>query len=527
MTQISLSEAQAKDYDTCVIGAGAAGLALAFALGRAGLKVLVIEQGGFNSGEIDETIDRDEIVSRDTHDPRQRTNREAVGGTLLGWGGRCVPFDPEDFSTQSGRHAHPWPISFDDYAKWVAPAAEFLDSDTEFEKPAPAGWPSVEGVSVERVELLNALGQADALQDRLQQGREPVDLLKQAQLLSMRWSGGPQARVRELELLHEGQTTTLPCQQVVLACGGLETTRLLLLDQAARPGAFGGVSGALGRYYMGHLTGAVAEIIFRDPAVCSGFGYQSENGHSPYRRRFVLTGDAPSNVAFWIENLAQADPRNRSGEISAKYLLKGSDGLGQAGAHIANVLRDPVGVIDAMRSGAKRFSAEIARRPQRLVARGTGPYALAYHAEHFPEHDSRVMLSDDVDQTGRRRLKVDFRYGVRTVQTLIDAHKLLAQRVQLANAADISLPDDHTLAEAITRKSRDGYHQIGLTRMSADPQDGVVDSNCRVHGTGNLFVASAAVFPVSGQANPTLSVVAMALRLADHIAAKHRAGLAA
>ncbi len=527
MTQISLSEAQAKDYDTCVIGAGAAGLALAFALGRAGLKVLVIEQGGFNSGEIDGTIDRDEIVSRDTHDPRQRTNREAVGGTLLGWGGRCVPFDPEDFSAQSGRHMHPWPISFEDYARWIAPAAEFLDSDTEFQKPAPAGWPLVEGVSVERVELLNALGQADALQERLKQGREPVDLLKQAQLLSMRWSEGPRPQVQRLEILHDGQTATLPCRQVVLACGGLETTRLLLLDQAVRPEAFGGSSGTLGRYYMGHLTGAAAEITFRNPGVCTGFGYQSESSHSPYRRRFTLTGDAPSNIAFWVENLDSSDPRNQSGEISMKHLLKRPGGVERSGAHIANILRDPVGVLDAVRSGAKRFSAEIARRPQRLVTRGAGPYALAYHAEHFPEYDSRVILSDTMDQTGRYRLKIDFRYGQRTVLALVNAHKLLSQRLQSAGAAELTLPNDETLAETIIRKSRDGYHQIGLTRMSVDPKDGVVDSNCRVHGADNLFVASASVFPVSGQANPTLSVVAMALRLADHIAATYRAGLAA
>lgn len=526
MTQVSLTEAQATEYDTCVIGAGAAGLALALALGRSGLRVLVIEQGGFDPGEIKPTDLRDEILSPETHDTRQCTNREAVAGTLMGWGGRCMPFDPEDFSARSGRHTHPWPIPFEDYARWIAPAAAFLDTDPNFLETAPPGWPSVAGVSIERVERLNSGGQAGELQARLKQSREPVDLLKHTRLLSMRWSNGTENRVRALEILHEGRPVTLPCRQVVLACGGLETTRLLLLEQAAHSPAFRGLSESLGRYYMGHLTGAVAEVVFRDPENCRAFGYRTGSGQSPYRRRLTLTRDAPSNIAFWIENLAPSDPRQNSGEMSFKHLLTSPRRLENPGSHIANVLSDPAGALDAIRSGARRFSTQTARRPQRLVVRGRGPYALAYHAEHFPEFESRVTLSDNMDQTGRRRLKIDFRYGDRTIQALIDGHKLLAQRLKAENVAEMVLPEDDEFAEAIIEKSRDGYHQIGLTRMSDDPSDGIVDANCRVHGTRNLYIASASVFPVSGQANPTLSVVAMALRLADHIVENHRTGSA-
>ena len=78
------------------------------------------------------------------------------------------------------------------------------------------------------------------------------------------------------------------------------------------------------------------------------------------------------------------------------------------------------------------------------------------------------------------------------------------------------------MAQRIAAQSRDGYHQIGLTRMALEPTQGVVDPTCRVHGTKNLFVASAAIFPVSGQANPTLSVVAFALRLAEFLCETHK-----
>ncbi|MBO9403197.1 GMC oxidoreductase [Shimia sp. R9_3] len=517
MTTVTLQTALSKNYDVCVIGAGAAGLALALSLGQAGMKVLVIEQGGFDEGTIDPSERRDLHLSTDTHDPRHRTNREAVAGTLLGWGGRCMPFDPEDFAQARSRHKHPWSISFNDYARWIAPAAEFLKADSTFRYSSLPNGPDIPGVCLEKVELLNAQDQATNLQERLKNGLEPIDLLPRTRVLSFRWEASEKHQVRGLTLTHAGQTCVLPCKKLVLACGGLETTRMLLLEKAAHPKIFASTENALGRYYMGHLTGGMAEITFTDPQLAKQFGYQSGRGRSPYRRRFCLSNGAPSNVAFWLENLHPEDPRQSSGEISLKKLLKKPKGLEDAGNHIANVLKDPIGASNILRSAAQRFLPPSMRRPQRLALVGRGPYILAYHAEHFPEPESQVTLSEERDKFGQRMLQIDFRYGQRTIDALMAGHKLLAKRLKAANVAEITLPEDEAFAKAIEDKARDGYHQAGLTRMSATPGSGVVDSNCCVHGTDNLYVASASVFPVSGQANPTLSVVAMSLRLADHL----------
>lgn len=517
MSCVSLQEARLTEYQICVVGAGAAGLALATSLGHAGLRVLVIEQGGFDEGTIDEAVSKDLYVSKDTHDPRHKTNREAVTGTLLAWGGRCMPFDPEDFEKDSERHSHPWPIGYQDYRKWIAPAARFLRSDSEFDHPISDTCPEMEGVTVKRVELLNALDHAPRLQDRLKQGHEPIDLLPNTLVTSFVWDRKDGNRVRELIIKHGGEVSSLPCKRVVLACGGLETTRTLLLEQSKNPDIFCDASNTLGRYYMGHLTGGMAEISFHSPRLAKLFGYQHHKGQNPYRHRLALSSGAPANVAFWLENLASDDPRQTSGEISLKSLLKNPANLKDPQSHLVNVIKDPLGASNVIRSAAQRFMPPSMRRPQRLAHAGCGPYMLAYHAEHFPEAESQVTLSDKVDFTGRRMLTIDFRYGMRTIDALIQNHKLLAERLKDAGVADVTLPPDDAFAEAIATKSRDGYHQIGLTRMSASPETGVVDPNCRVHGTENLFVASASVFPVSGQANPTLSVVAMALRLADHL----------
>jgi choline dehydrogenase-like flavoprotein len=519
MTQVSIAEAQARDYDTCVIGAGAAGAALAIALNEAGQSVLVVERGGDSDGLIAQSDDLHHIVSPDTHDMRWQTNREAVGGTLHGWGGRCMPFDPEDFQTLPEKGTSGWPISYEEYTKWVPPAAKFLETDPKFEEPAPSSWPNVEGVRVDRVERLNTLGQASALQIYLSQRTTGPDILTGTDLLSTIWAGpaGVQ-RINMLELKKDGEYFTLPCKQVVLACGGLETTRQLLLAQDAQSDLFGGPSGPLGRYYMGHLTGSIATITFKNPALARGFAYsQPEGMGSPYRRRFVLTADTPANVAFWIENMPPQDPHHRSGELSFKYLLAQRGLAPRATEHLANILRDPLGVAAAVSSVFRKIINRNARHPQRLATLPDAPYALAYHGEHFPEYSSRVTLSDQTDKEGRRKLNVDFEYGDKTVSALADSHRMLAKRLEDSGAAQIHLPPNDSIEEAIRTKARDGYHQAGLARMSVSPLNGVVDANCRVHGTSNLFVASAAVFPVSGQANPTLSVVALALRLADHL----------
>lgn len=525
MGKINISDALSHDYDTCVIGAGAAGLALAISLGQAGQRVLVIERGGYDQGDIEPSDALFDISSPLAHDPRQKTNREAVGGTLHGWGGRCMPFDPEDFDPKPDAPMLGWPIPYEEYEKWIAPAASFLETDPQFSEPPPQAWENIQGLRADRVERLNASRQVNALQAWLQGEHTPFDLLENTDLIRMTWAVPHGTRqVAAMVLEHNGARFSLPCRQIVLACGGLETARQLLLAQALRPDLLGGSAGPLGRYYMGHLTGSVATITFANADLANGFAYARTPEHSsPYRRRLTLTEGAPANTAFWIENIDADNPLHQSGEISFKHLATRGIHASQSKDHIANVLRDPKGIVDALRSGTSRRSQGNKRHPQRLITHRGPSYALAYHSEHFPLYDSHVRLSDATDAKGRQKLIVDFQYGEETLQALAENHLLLARRLKDVGLAQLDLPPTDSLQDAIRSQARDGYHQAGLARMSAFPKDGVVDPNCRVHGTSNLFVASAAVFPVSGQANPTLSVVALALRLAHELVSKSQA----
>ncbi|MCR9089535.1 MAG: GMC oxidoreductase [Rhodobacteraceae bacterium] len=518
MAVISPGEARDRVFDVIIVGAGAAGAAVAQTCAGAGHSVLLVEEGGMslpNDGP-DPNAEH-EIPSSSPHDPRAMTNCIAVGGALHRWGGRCVPFDPEDFGPRRLTSEPGWPIDYDDYARWVAPAAEFLETDPVFTTPPPAGWEGQDHLRADRVERLNALHQLSHLQDTL--SAPGIALLTKVAVVELLVeTGGGRAKLTGLTASDGTTRFGLRAGRVVLACGGLETTRLLLLARRAHPEAFGGEDGALGRYYMGHLTGSVARFTFQNPADIAAFRYAENGLASPARRRIMLTtADLPS-VAFWLENSAIEDPRHRSGELSAKHLLGGGDRFHGFGGHLRNIVADPKGMLEGLGAALRRRRHPERRHPDRLTAKG-GDLRLAYHAEHLPLSDSRVRLAETEDRFGRPKLRIDFVYGDATVDGVVAAHRQLSDALAGAGLATVvPAGDGAALKEQVIAQARDGYHQIGLTRMSANPTNGVVDADCKLHGVDNLFVASGSVFPVSGQANPTLSVVAFALRLGAHLA---------
>ncbi|MBM7069081.1 GMC oxidoreductase [Actibacterium sp. 188UL27-1] len=518
MPLVAAQTARAKSYDICVVGAGAAGLALGFAATTHGLSVLIVDRGEVDPPDVP-NADDEHVFGTDTpHDPRAKTNSDALGGTLHRWGGRCVPFDPQDFDDRGETALPRWPISYGDYAKWIEPAATFLGSGSVFTSPPPEPWFDAPGLSADRVEHLNDPNHVNRVQERAKNDPNGPDIVTQT-LARMVCVIGARSQI---ELQTAGELWTPDAAEIVLAAGGLETARLLLVAQAQNPGLFGGSNGPLGRYYMGHLTGSVGELTFGKASHVTVFGY-AQFGPTQARRRIMLDPEDWTNTAFWIENTAPDDPRHRSGELSFKHLIANRGRSGDLSAHMRNILTDPFGVPNAVRSALYRRLRPHSRYPNRLIARGRGPYRLCFHAEQRPLPHNRVQLSNAKDRHGQPKLKIDFHYDDDTIRALVRDHRRLADRLNAANLATLDLPDDDAvMAKNIAQQSRDGYHQIGLTRMADTPIQGIVDRNCKVHDVQNLSIASAAIFPVSSQANPTLSVVAFALRLADFLCERHK-----
>ena len=156
--------------------------------------------------------------------------------------------------------------------------------------------------------------------------------------------------------------------------------------------------------------------------------------------------------------------------------------------------------------------------PTIIVRPRANLFSLDFNAEQVPNPDSRVRLSEQTDPFGMPRLMIDWRYTDADVKTVASAFRLLQRDVARSTLGELTLePDEADIEAVIRRDGAYGGHHIGTTRMGDDPTTGVVDPNCRVFGVHNLYVAGSAVFPTSGQANPTLTIVALAIRLARHL----------
>jgi hypothetical protein len=323
--------------------------------------------------------------------------------------------------------------------------------------------------------------------------------------------------------------------------GGVETTRLLLRAQQDWLGAFGGVGGALGRYYMGHLSGKIASIEFHDPASIADLDFKLDQSGAYHRRRFMLTAEAQLqhqvlNAAFWPDNPSFYDPRHGSGVLSSVFLALAFPPTGRRllpegirlahtgprpyplAAHLRNaIVGAPRGALDSVRILRDRFIRK-PRKPGFLVSNRSGKYALHYHAEQIPHPDSRITLTRETDSFGVPRAEIDLRFTDQDVQSVIDSHELLDQALQQNGIGRIKyLYPAEERRERVYAQASDGYHQAGTTRMGTDAAQSVVDPDLKVHGIGNLFVASSSVFPTSGQANSTLLAVAFGVRLASHL----------
>jgi choline dehydrogenase-like flavoprotein len=190
--------------------------------------------------------------------------------------------------------------------------------------------------------------------------------------------------------------------------------------------------------------------------------------------------------------------------------------------HMRNVAR---GLPQLARfAGQWLFRIRLAKRklPYTLVPNADGSFPLEFNSEQIPLASNRVQLADEFDRHGLRRVRIDWRVSEADVDAAFRGFQLLRDSFNRSGACELQL-DEAKLRNQLSRSMPLGGHHIGTARMSASASQGVVDENCAVFGLPNLFVASSAVFPTSSHANPTLTIVAMALRLAAHVKARFAA----
>jgi len=533
----------AREYkcDVCIVGSGPVGMALALELESLGRNVVVLESGSTRVDPETAEASRAVIVDSRRHAPMELAVCRVLGGTSWTWGGRCVALDPLDFAARSHVPYSGWPIGQDSIEPWYAKAAEYLLCGGSNFCSRPRYLPSLGAdVSVESLERWSIEPQLGLVHRRRIECSERLALFLNSTVIDLDIKDGGSV-VAGVVIAGPDRKSKIKARDVILAAGGIETTRLLLAVQRHWPDLFGGLDGPLGRYYMGHISGKIASIVLDRPADIADLDFELDPTGAYVRRRFSLSSAAQQahsllNTAFFPDNAPFHDPRHRSSVLSAVFLALAVPPIGRClvsdairifhvgpkprhvGAHVLNVLLgSPRGLRDLMKIVHGRYLAK-PRRPAFLVRNGNGRYALHYHAEQEPNPDSRVVLTNEMDKFGLPRVVIDLRFTHRDACSVVDSHRVLdsALRGNGIGRLEYWYPKEQ-LADRVSAQASDGLHQVGTTRMGQDPSYSIVDADLKVHGFANLFVASSSVFPTTGQANSTFPAVALAIRLAHHL----------
>jgi len=528
-----------KPWDICIVGTGPVGMAMALEFETLGCKVLVLEAGELSINPSLSEASRAEIVSPETHAPMEIAVVRALGGTSWTWGGRSVAYDDVDWMPRSFVADAEWPLTHDQLRPWYKPATKYLlaGNDT-FEIPYKR--PLTGGLTLDFIERW-ARDSRVINEHRAHLLASPnIHISLNTTVTGLNLSPD-QKRIENLSVRTPTGDQQIQARQIILAMGGVETTRMLLATQQRYPSLMGGIDGPLGRYYMGHISGKIASIAFSNPKEMSDLDFKLDPSGSWIRRRFMLTADAQVenkllNTAFWPDNPAFYDPSHRSGVLSSVFLalafpptgrklLSEAIRLAHTGprpyplaAHLRNaILGAPQGALDIYRILRDRFIRK-PKKPGFLVSNSGGKYALHYHAEQVPNAESRILLSSEKDAYGVPRARIDLRFLEQDVQSVIDSHRILDQALRENGIGHLEyLYEGQKLREKVWAQAADGFHQVGTTRMGADPATSVVDPDLKVHGLDNLYVASSSVFPTSGQANSTLLAAAFGVRLVHHL----------
>lgn len=512
------------EFDACVVGAGPAGIACALDLRAKGVRVLLLEAGGERPVPGNPDLLAADIVHPEHHDPTNIVAAHALGGSSHWWGGRSVPFDGVDFAG--------WPLSEEDMAPWYERGAEFLGARGVHETPAPGAFAKLTDFDATRDETWCPQIRMSVRWSAALRAADGPTVLLGARVIGLNVAG---ARIESLRVRVGGETRTARAKRFILTGGGLGGLKLLLLAQRETPHLFGGANGPLGFGYMGHLTGSIADIELASGADLSAFSTRSVDGVRARRRirprAETIARERIVNIAFWLENASNDNAEHGSSVASAKYVaarlmrtLARRDGEdAPLKPHLDNIARAPFTAgFGVARAGyllaMTRLTGQLPRPPL-TVPSGKNTWRLDYHAEQKPDPNNRISLSPThTDSEGLPALKIDFAFRESDIEPVLRAHEALDEDLQRAGAGRIIMRGGRDEAlKTIKAFARDGYHQLGGAIMNTDPAQGVVDTSCSAHGLENLWVVSGSVFPSGSQANPTLTIVALARRLAAEL----------
>jgi choline dehydrogenase-like flavoprotein len=492
--------------DICIVGTGAAGMSMAIDWNNTPYKVILLEGGGLEYEDRVQDLYRGKTTGQ-KYFPLKSTRLHYFGGTTGHWGGFCSLLDPIDFEKRDWVNESGWPIGLDDLIPYYKKAHEYLDlgpfewdSDYWVKK-----YPAFTKLPLDERVIWNKVWQFSPPTRYGKKYRDAVfnstnlHLYTYANAVNI-VANEEVTAIKEITIKnYEGKTHTVRAKKFILACNAIQNPRLLLASNQQAKNGLGNDNDLVGRYFMEHLEMKTAELWL----------------------------NKPNQLKFYIHNTRARVELAVSAEKQRDYqLLNGTTAL--TSLAFARRLKPFIETWseDDPRVSKKRMNEAFTKPQDKQVdnmikTQGNNAFELYLRMEQAPNPNCRVTLDPiEKDELGVPRGELHWELSAQEKRSIRKIHDLIGRQVAIAGIGRLKLLEylRDEKDESWPSFTGGGWHHIGTTRMSTDPKKGVVDANCKVHGIANLYMAGTSCYPTGGAVNPTFSLVALTLRLSNHIA---------
>lgn len=514
------------DTEICIVGGGVAGITLALEFERRGIAACVLEGGRLDFNATSQALYRGDNIGLPYNLQTSRTRQ--LGGSSNCWGGWIRQFIPIDFEQRDWMPNSGWPFGYSEIAPFYPRANKLVQvNDHDFD---PEFW--YRHLDHDLVKLLNLKG--GSIETVVSKFSPPTHF---GYAYEKELAAATMAKVllnaSATEIATSDNTTTatgvhfanparerffIRARRTILAAGGIENARLLLLSNKIETRGLGNRHDVVGRYFMEHPRIRIGRMIASDNATGFRFYDTSYTYHNP---KLAVDGTSASAYIGLVERVQREEELVQC-RTYFRACRAGEDREVNDSFHeLHDALRWRLfrgikpGTLATVARHSPNLIASLLYRKLKLAA-PSNYFQIESVVEPVPDRESRVTLSSRRDRLGLNQVELDWRIGALEKRTLVRMLSLIKQEFEAFGVGKVDLQQAD---EGHLPKILGCDHHMGTTRMHTDPRLGVVDPDCKVHGMHNLYVAGSSVFPTCGNDMPTLTIVALTLRLADHIAA--------
>ncbi len=487
--------------DICIIGAGAAGISMALEWMHTPYKIILLEGGGFEYEASMQDLYKGKTTGQRYY-PLESARLHYFGGTTGHWAGFCSPLDDIDFKKRDWVPHSGWPIQRKDLDPYYARAQKNLDlgpydySASYWQKQDPS--------------LKSLLPENDTVWNKMWQFSPPtrfgtkykgtileaknIHLYTYANVVNIVANDAVSAITEVAVKNLAGKEHTVKAKQFIVACGAIQNARLLLASNQQATKGIGNNNDLVGRYFMEHLEIKSSELWLAESDLLKL--YMWDFGKTKARAELAIT--AQQQQAHKI--------LNGTASLTPLEIAKNQP------AFIDIWTADP-------KERAKNMKAYSGNEKSSNPANGYKAFQLFTRIEQAPNPASRITLDTEKDELGMPRAILHWELTPLEKRSIRTIYQLMGQQLGIAAKGRIRMMEYLQEENDNTWPSftGGGWHHMGTTRMSNDPKQGVADANCKVHGLANLYMAGSSCYVTAGAPNPTLTLVALTLRLSDHL----------